>query len=182
MSNAFLHKNVRMPSLIKKEISMDPYEVTWDNGEVEWEFATPREIYYPVSHIQVYEKVEETKKDNTILYNIEKSLIIDAVFSAALRTIYNELARMEIVLEEASELINDSILNADLDSDIFLIIASLLLGFHYSQKKIQASSLSIMDSERKGKYIQHYKKIRKITQLLFIIFLFVFTKNVRNAE
>jgi hypothetical protein len=187
IANAFLYKDVPKiytPSLIKKEMSIDAYEVTWDNGEVEWEFENTREIYYPVSQLYSYEKkdIKEERIDNTLLHNIEKSLITDAVFSAALKTVYNELVRMEIVLEEANELISDSISNTDLNSDLFLITASLLLGFHYSQKRIRVSSLSTLDSEIKVKYIQDYKKIRKTVQLLFLIFVFVFTKNVRNAE
>jgi len=166
--------------------TLDGNEISWDNGEVEWDFAS-REYNHRSYFLEEDVRSEDVictsnEKGLKIIDTIEKTIITDAVFSGALKSLYNEMARMDTFLEETNEFLYDNVIGENIETDAFLIAISLFLGFHFSRKKINISSFSQLDPERKRKHIQDYKKIQKMTQLLFLVFLFVFTKNIRNAE
>jgi len=155
-------------------------DISWDSGEVEWEFIRPQEVTfcYP-SNEPIFKEKRETIVINK---SIENTFIADAILSSLLKTLHNELVRMESFLLETNEIIYDNLSGDNVDIDLFLLTVSLLLGFQFSQRKINTSSFAVLDNESKRKHFQKYKEIRESTQLLFLVFFFVFTKNVRNAE
>jgi hypothetical protein len=175
------------------------YEVRWDDGEVEWEMVN-------VNYHEQPDYKNENNYEQTVTYSafitpmeikyfeiknkLIDSILTNAVISGIEKGLYEELSKLDSLLLETTNFVYDNMSGNGIQSDIITIFISILIGLNY--KKNNVKNMQMIGKIEKMKKIEklekineteinttNYLKIRKFSSIVFIIFLSVFTKNIK---
>ena len=181
------------------ESSIEPiYETTWDDGEVEWEQNEMN--LYPIYN-KTYDYLTSKKYTLSPLKNkyldmnhkIAEMIAVNAVISGVEKGLYQELSKFDAFILEINEFLFNHFSGDTNHSDIFIILLSILIGINYKKyNNKNIKSIKRLDSyENLQKQmittigndinLKKYLKIQKISAIVFIIFLSIFTRNIKNA-
>ena len=163
----------------KEELKI--YMEDWSCGEVQWEFAQNDEqkIYTILTsenkRIELYE--EDFKK------NMKSSL---AVSSGFIKAIYKDTFNIESI---ANKLQNIDYLHLTSENSMSGIFTFSIIGLvYYAYKKSIKTELNILKNQKKMKRnltlqeIKNYIIMQRIVKTFIISFIFIFTKNIKDAE
>lgn len=164
------------------KLYFDPYkdtigtiDVSLEDGEVPWEVNTlilPRPVFMEPSAIrneytQLSQKVIESVSMNAISSGIEGGF-------------YQETFKIDTILNQLNNILYENIVGKTTNAEVLIIVVSLLLGVNYNRYRLKTIKYEKRLDDMTP-YLHDYKRTRKLSYLLFIALLSIFTKNIENA-
>jgi len=182
-------KNIFKPRIDKYiKIVNNPQEVyyyeDWSCGEVGWDFAGDKSI-------DTYKIVTPEKRH--IIKDLSKELSKeskkpDAIKSGIVKVLYDDLVKAETFVYQIQ---NTDLTHYLSETSLSEAMSLTLIGFiSYLYKNSVKNEMSIIRKQKMGlahrsitlQEIDDYLKFQKLVKTFMIAFLFIFTKNVKNAE
>jgi hypothetical protein len=172
--------------MVKTQQQMFHYYEDWSCGELEWEFAEkntmntytgviPEKTYFVKTDLNPITKIRQCKKPLAIKNGIVKVL-------------YDDLVRVENFVFQMQNIDYSHYLSeASLSDEVSLTFIGII---SYIYKNSVKNEMNILRKQKKMalhkkltlQEIDDYLKYQKLVKTFMIVFLFIFTKNVKNAE
>jgi len=161
----------------------------WSCGEVEWEFAKneDKRIYTLIIPPTKNKRYLSNNNNNNYENNYENNLKkIMAVSSGLIRALYEDIVRIETILDKLHNIDFVHYISETSLIDAFTIsfIGMLSLGYKQSIKTelYILKSQTITKKELTLTEIENYLKLQKIIKTFAFCLLLIFTKNVKSVE
>ena len=162
-----------------------------EDGEVSWEVPsriTIRDYSFTkpdsgIHSVQLNTKPTEAN-DGKIKMNVWRPIL-----SAFTNNLYKEIYKIELVYNVLANISDGktqelSINSTSLENNVFFLLLGGLLRYGYTFNNLHEIQL-LKDTFRETKSItswQDYIRIKRITRTILILFVFIFTKNIGDAE
>ena len=183
-SKKFMGSNIQQ--LETKILKSEPVEIyhyyeDWSCGEVQWEFAKDIDS-------QTYTIVVPKKNFRKVYPRIYEKTPYFGLTSGIVKVLYDDFVKIETVLYQME---NVDIMNYASEGSLADIISLTFLGaityLYKNSVKVEMNILRKQKLEISHKpitlqEIQHYLRFQKLVKSFAFVFLFIFTKNVKNAE
>ena len=173
-------KMVKMPQQIYY------YYEDWSCGEVEWEFAEKNSVN--TYKIVVPEKTYIVKTEPTNINTIKECKKPLAIKNGIVKVLYNDIVRAENLIFQMQNIDYSNYLS---EGSLTEAISLSFIGIiSYIYKKSVKNEMNILRKQKRElshkkltlQEIDDYLKFQKLVKTFMIVFLFIFTKNVKNAE
>ena len=180
----FRTHNEQDVKMIKKPQQVSYYYEDWSSGEVEWEFARDKDMN--TYTFVVPEKTYLIKNTGAPVSIKNKKPL--AVRSGIVQALYDDIVRIETFVYQVENIDYGHYLSeASLSEAISLAFIGVI---SYLYKNGVKSEMNIIRKQKMGivhkpitlQEIDDYLKFQKLVKTFMIMFLFIFTKNVKNAE
>lgn len=181
---SYFKNTVLKPLTFKNNEPKEEYVIyieDWSCGEIQWEFAQNDEqkIYTILTpkkgKIEIYEK--DFKK------NMKNSLSLSSGF---IKAVYEDTFNIESIANKLQN-IDYSHLGSE-SSMTGLFTFSIISLIYYGYKKSIETELNILQNQRKMnkeitlEEIKSYIKMQRIIKTFILSFIFIFTKNIKDAD
>lgn len=183
-SLSYLKNGVFKPLTVKNNEPKEEYIIyieDWSCGEIQWEFAQndDQKIYTILTPKK--EKIEIYEKD--FKKNMKNSLSLSSGF---IKAVYKDTFNIESI---ANKLQNIDYLHLGSETSMTGVFTFSIIGLiYYGYKKSIKTELNILQNQRKMnkevtlQEIESYIKMQRIIKTFILSFIFIFTKNIKDAE
>jgi hypothetical protein len=184
----FKNQNDQQVKMVKTQQEVYYYYEEWFCGEVDWEFAGENSMnsYALVVPEKIYLTETDAETDSeTYTKECKKPL---AIKNGIVKVLYHDFVKVENFAYQMQNIDYSHYLSeASLSEELSLMIIGLMSYFYKNGVK---NELNILRKQKKDithkkltlQEIDEYLRFQKLVKTFMIVFLFIFTKNVKNAE
>ena len=167
------------------------YSPTWDDGEVAWDFPDFNQIYNNNNKLpnyytydSIYENSIYEKYFKDRFYLRIRTSYFKELYFALIKNAYKDIVKLENFAFDVQDLAFDNIKGVSVESDLaLLLIASGLSILYNKNKEENIQKLRVLQqSSRKKNTLENYRQIKRASSIIFVVFMTIFGRNIKNAE
>jgi len=179
-------QNDQEVKMVKTQQEVYYYYEEWFCGEVDWEFSG--ENYMNSYKVVVPEKRYLTETETAAEKYTKECKKPDAIKNGIVKVLYNDFVNKETFVYQIQ---NTDLTHYLSESSLSEAMSLTLIGFiSYLYKNNVKNEMSIIRKQKMGlphksitlQEIDDYLKFKKLVKTVMVTFLFIFTKNIKNAE
>ena len=168
----------------------DYTQVSWDDGEVAWDFEMPNlsENNSQIVLVQTPEKIVEDERDK--IWSLVEELRMQGAISGFLNVAYYNTAVSDNIVNDIQNyhiksnmnLANIIIYNFNNEIDIILTLLTIYGYRKYKESRIVEFIHYWEEKYKNNYYLEEYRNIRKISASFALMGLIIFCKSVKSAS
>jgi len=194
----FKRENDQNIKMVKSQEEVYYYYEDWSCGEVEWEFAgdksmnpytvvVPQKRYLIKTKAKPKAKSKAKSKTDSEKYTKECKKPL-AIKNGIVKVLYHDFVKVENFAYQMQNIDYSHYLS---EASLSEAVSLTIIGFvSYLYKNGVKKELNILRKQKKDithkkltlQEIDEYLRFQKLVKTFMIVFLFIFTKNVKNAE